>query len=57
MMKKNVAVCLVILSLAISLSFAGCYGYSNDDLPSKEQLAQMDEAELNSRIPGYRQRL
>lgn len=46
---------IVIIALAISAWF---YGYhnrkSNDNLPSLTSIAQMDEAEVNEIVCGYR---
>ncbi len=57
-MKKKLLIILAIVAALAICIFAWFYGYehrkSNDNLPALTTIAQMDEAELNKILPGYR---
>lgn len=57
-MKKKITIlviAIVIIALAVALWFYGYYNRkSNDNLPNLTAIAQMDEAEVNEIVCGYR---
>ena len=57
-MKKKITIlviAIVIIALAVALWFYGYYNRkSNDNLPNLTSIAQMDEAEVNEIVCGYR---
>lgn len=57
-MKKKTTILVIaiaIIALAVALWFYGYYTRkSNDNLPSLTSIAQMDEAEVNKIVCGYR---
>lgn len=57
-MKKKTTIFITIIAIIILAIAAWFYGYhnrkSNDNLPSLTSIAQMDEAEVNKIVCGYR---
>lgn len=57
-MRKKTAVvvgALVVIALGISALLYGCYNHkSNDNLPSLSSIAEMEEADVNELLVGYR---
>lgn len=57
-MKKKVKIVIIILLIVVLAVFAWFIGYytrkSQDNLPSLESIAEMDEADINDLLVGYR---
>ena len=57
-MKKIIAISLIAVSVAVVAILAWRIGYSmrksNDNLPSLSTISEMDEADVNSLLMGYR---
>lgn len=57
-MKKKTTIFITIIAIIVLAIAAWFYGYynqkSNDNLPNLTSIAQMDEAEVNEIVCGYR---